>query len=172
MIFPIGVLVSFVVMFAIDWSEWEELGGALLAGFIGALVSLLGSFVLWIAAVVFLPSHDVSTRFDLVSLRDAAGVEGSFFIGTGGFDSTLTDTWYQRESDGSYTGHKIDTDNARIFQDSPTTPYLVKFHGDINWGWARALFPVPSNLANKSRVYEFHIPKDSIKSGFVLDGGK
>jgi hypothetical protein len=171
MIFLIFALIGIGVGVYQGYREGDGPLGFLLALLFGILGTLL-AFVIWIGALLWLPSHDVAARYDLVSLKDAAGIDGAFFLGSGAIGSTLNDTWYQREADGSYTGHEADTDRVRVFQDSPAIPYLKQYHGELDWKFAAWLFPIPDGAANKKRVYEFHIPKDSIKPGFVLTGGQ
>lgn len=158
---------GFGLLLGLLWGWLDGYDGPLYGGFIGLFFGGLIAGILWIAAIFLLPSHDVPNRYDLVSLQDATGIQGGFFLGSGYIDNSLSDTWYQRESDGSYTGHTKDADYVKVFQDGPKTPYLIKYQAQFNWSWARWLFPMPS-ASNTPRAYQFHIPKDSIKSGFTL----
>ena len=108
---------------------------------------------------------DISTvNTSIASLKDSSSIHGSFFLGCGGVSSRMYYVYYEGET--SYRLKRVDVDDATIYMDEDNRPYISKItkrsrykngYGDISYG------------AFSIVTYEFHVPKGSIVTDYVLD---
>lgn len=136
--------------------------------FLGPLLGGVIAFVLMFICWCVIPSHELKTgKSDLVSLNDAAGVKGSFFLGTGSVSSDLTYYYYQRETNGGFTGQSQTAKDAIVYQDEQNYPHVEHWGRAWDWGWIG--FFVPAGPCVRDQCHDLHVPQDSILPGFKLD---
>ena len=108
-----------------------------------------------------------TTNTSIASLSDGQASGGNFFLGCGQIKDQTYYYFYQGTT--SFQLKKIRTDGATIFMDENDQPYLS------------TMVPVYNTLARDGRVdtypdysndtlYELHVPENTIKKGFNLDG--
>lgn len=145
-------------------------------GFLGSLlVHLLVTAVMFcigcgIAALIgiYMPKHWEESRIDLASLKDANGIEGSFFLGTGYIGTEQYYMWYEDIGYGFRPGKvKVDS-NCLIVEDSTMQnegSLTVKTRKMNNKSLSRWLVFDVSLWPDQ---YKFTIPVGSIKKDFKL----
>lgn len=170
MLIPFGLLVAFI------WFAAPEMYGklydpgfmelflmTLMLGIFSFIVLILGSGIAFIVGACF-PKHWKLAGTDiLVSLRNQAGVSGSFYLGTGTVDSHEYYYYYVGSAKEGYQPRRIKVDeNVTIFEEERTDGELKTFSHEFNSD-IFSLF----GLTTGTR-YEFRIPNGSLKQNFLL----
>ena len=126
------------------------------------LVAVFGLFISVIigGTIVSDKTYDIKTEksYDLLSLNDASSSSGSFFLGTGTINGTLTYYAYIKKEHDEIIPIVIPYNEIKIrFTDG--TPTYKKIRYSL-FKWC---------IGDKvDRI--FYIPENSIKNNFILDG--
>lgn len=100
----------------------------------------------------------------LYNLQDGSGLGGSFFLGSGVVDSNMQFSFYKINDDGSKELVTLKAKDVKVF-DNSDKPYIVVVDG-CNWGGS---WFMPAICIQHREIREIHVPKNTIKDGFVLD---
>ena len=140
--------------------------GILLGLFLGAVVGLMAGA--GVASVVGSrhPQHMVLTEtVPLVTLRNADGVAGSFFLGTGSVESVPYYFYYKPSGDGGYKQDRLQSSaNVTVYEEDRTDGALEVYErkfvdpSDERWG-----------ADGGHAEYKFRIPRGSLKKQFRLE---
>lgn len=137
---------------------------------------LLGVLISALIGAYFMPRHWEETRIDLISLEEARGIEGDFFLGTDYQESTQTDyqeytqkyIWFEKADYDGYSLKEIPAyANVSVFEDSTFVKGVLIIKRDklkkkslSPWWIIDGIFP------NKDSKYKFIIPKGGLKKDF------
>ncbi len=145
---------------------------SLLGWIVNLLMTVIVTGVGWLVGngvglliAMAVPQHwaEVS-KVDLVNLRDADGVEGNFFLGSGHIESTPYYFCYYEISDGGFVPWRVKADgDVTIYEEDRQDASLVRYQEVFKnqaWEWIAVDF--------HSDRYTFHIPKGTIKRGYSL----
>jgi hypothetical protein len=131
------------------------------------LITAVGMFVGLVIAFIIgtqVEKQETSITLDLVSLRNSQGISGSFFLGTGSIGSSDY-YFYNTGSEDAFRPGKVETNgNITVFQENRSDGKLIVFTSSFKEEWR---YWYATHFW--SGRYEFHIPKGSLKSGFVLN---
>lgn len=151
----IGLVIG--IFFAVDnYSDGEE-------PFIGLLVGAV--FGLLVSLFIGAAHLDTSTtRSNLANLQDGSSTSGGFFLGTGHIDEKQVFTYYKETDNGKFQLRNLENDtDVFVVQDTKGEAYVETTQTDVNPAWS--LWGVGGYIEKT----EFHVPKGSIKTDFVLD---
>lgn len=133
--------------------------------------TIFGGFVVAVALNLFFDAHNriPEDRYtNLVSMGDAAGVQGRFFLGSGSVDTAPVYMYYTKTERGYRLYHKRSAQSYITYTDE--TPILVHHgsrQGYSNW------FSIHADdwriEQYDSGAFEFKIPPGSIAQQFDLD---
>lgn len=130
----------------------------------GFCAILIGSGI----GLAFDQTNQLQETYQLASFRDAIGIHGSFFIGSGSVDSKLKYYFYKKLPDAGYQADSVDATNAIIYQDETKQPYIdvyaLQFTNKLE-----ILFAVPGGIWYYS--YKIHVPPNSIVQNYKLNLG-
>lgn len=133
----------------------------MLTGFVAILI---GSGI----GLAFNQTNELQETYYLASFRDAIGIHGSFFIGSGSIDSKLKYYFYKKLPDEGYQADSVDAKNAIIYQDEIKQPYMdvygLRFTNQLE-----NLFAFPTGVWYSS--YKIHVPPNSITQNYKLNLG-
>jgi hypothetical protein len=125
----------------------------------------------WIASLLgrYLPKgKGLYSTEKLASLRNAEGVAGTFFLGTGSIGSAECYVYYIRMADGSYSPRTLEvSNNTRIFEEKREDGELKTYRHDFEPRFLK-LFAFWSDRYYRY-TYEFRIPTGSLKQNFKLE---
>lgn len=160
-------LVVFIIAYFInrgDYDMWYSIGMATgMAGFFSLL--LFGVFgQIYGRGLADYPAERYTT---LVNLSDGAGVSGSFFLGSGTIDTTPVYMYYAQDNKGRYRLYHVNASQSYVTY-TDETPTLVIHGKEMNDKW----YSLDTGFATPEYaddVYEFRVPRGSIKQNFNLD---
>lgn len=162
-----GLAICITIM-AAAWMAAEEFDSILAR--IGATFIFIvptGVFVglIWLMAALIigllLPKDIVYQNYDLAALNDSSSVSGAMFLGSGVIDGTMKYSYYR--ADGA--AKQLETVNAsdiRVFEDTDKAYVRKSVNCTSSWEWLTSCVMSPE-------VVEIHVPKSTIRQGFVLD---
>lgn len=164
----IGALVSLTILVYekvyknISTNLTDFIGCASIIGFFGFIIGGLISIPL----DSFLPRQWVKVgEVKLVSVRDQDGFQGSFFLGSGNIESVPYYFYYKELNNGGFQPSRVRANNqVTIYEEDRKNgkleyyEYILK-NQSLNW----LVFD-----KSKGLVYDFRIPKGSIKRSFSL----
>lgn len=138
----------------------------LLSGFAGALVGVM------LALALPTDYETVETKFNMETLQDNGGVEGSFFLGCGTIDSKMVYVFYYgagktEEGDTIYRMGQIDADEADVVyinRESDEAPHLIKYVKQSSDAFMNNF-----SVACGKTWYRIYVPKGTIQNGYSLD---
>jgi len=140
--------------------------GILMGLFLSAIVGLLvGGVATGIVGSRY-PQHMVLTgAVPLVTLRNADGVAGSFFLGTGSVESVPYYFYYTPSGDGGYIQDRLRSSaGITVYEEDRTDGalevYERKFVDPSNARWG---------MDGGNVEYKFRIPRGSLKKQFRLE---
>ena len=135
----------------------------LLLGLLTLASIMLGSGIAFIVGACFPKHWKLAGTDTLVSLRNQAGVSGSFYLGTGTVDSHDYYYYYVGSAEEGYQPRRIKVDeNVTIFEEERTDGELKTFSREFKSD-IYSLFGLTAGTR-----YEFRIPKGSLKQHFLL----
>lgn len=128
---------------------------------------LLPILILTISGCVSAWERRTMSETQLVALRSADSLTGSFVFASGSLDYSLLYIYYTKESDGGVIAHQVKASNVdciRIYEEDRTDGVLRK----------TGLFPVdPKEKWRESYpqevYYEFHVPKGTVIRQFLVE---
>jgi len=140
--------------------EWE-----MIWGIVGIIA--IGIFAIFGIVVIFEPTTEVCTQSQLVVMHDNTATSGTFFLGSGSLDGGANYLFYEKNNDGStvltsvgtYSGEGYEEYRPKVFQEDRTDGIVIKCREKGVW----------TGLYDTRIRYEFHIPNDSIITGYKLD---
>lgn len=111
--------------------------------------------------------HPAERYTTLINLADGAGVQGSFFLGSGTIDTTPVYMYYAQDSKGRYRLYHVNASQSYVTY-TDDTPTLVIHGNEMNDKWYS--FDTGFSVSDyDDDVYEFRVPRGSIKQNFNLD---
>lgn len=139
--------------------------------FLSTLVIAAVWFVLEIGLSSWLPHQNVHTRLDLAALRDNVSSQGTFFLGTGSVQGTLSYIYYLKQGN-AYQFESLDASDVTVYEDT-SKPYIVVSDScKYSWDWLVGCNSgMPNTSDSKHDVIEIHVPKGTIKTNYVLNMG-
>lgn len=142
----------------------ETLGGTILGGIAGLVISLFVSF--YVKSDLIMDKHGETKN--IYAIADGNSVSGSFFLGSGYVDCVQYYYYYEQLDNNGFKQRKVRVEIATVFEHTDTTGYisaykmvLPKGHWAIGWSVLTEW--------DLKYVYEIHIPKGSIRNSFNLD---
>lgn len=148
---------------------FQSLGGLIIGAVSGFLVTLILSLFV---------KHDrvpvKVDRVDIHAMSDGSSLSGSFFLGSGSIDGREYYYYYETLDNGGFKQRKVPVDIAIIFEHADIENGRVEMFNtvlpDDHWavGWAFRGCNCANDL-NLYKLYEFHIPKGSIKHKLDLE---
>lgn len=131
------------------------------------MVSLCGGAMTTFFGSMFLPTKTVANdpiRLETMNLGEPT-IEGRFFLGTGHISTDEYYVYRFYEGDRLRDGKVIRYDDYEalvylIRDQEPGSAYLVTYRRDWKWDWEKYLAFTP--FYTVERVYEFHVPVNSI----------
>ena len=93
-------------------------------------------------------------KYELYALKDTTKIEGSFFLASGSFGSSMVYVFYYKTDDGGIRMGMIDYYDAVIYEVTTAHPYV--------------LFTIRREL-EVSRTASFYIPPGSVLNEYKLD---
>jgi hypothetical protein len=131
------------------------------------LLFIIGAFIIVLLSSL-IPSREIANpQTTLYSLKNYSTVNGTFFLGIGSVDGTQTAFYSTVEEDGAIVFKSVPLKDARIYEDSPTTPYYVDYTSEFSNTLWYILFP-KSFVENDSSRVDFHIPSGSVLQGYSI----
>ncbi len=131
---------------------------------------IIGAFAAAMITAFLLPKYESpDPQIELVSLRSANGVNGSFIFGSGGINSETKYSFLMKNADGSMTPGEIHANHrVRIFEENELAyrGYWVKVY-KVN-DQSSALTSWAFNSKRFVR-HEFHVPVGSVRHGFSFE---
>lgn len=170
----VGVLVGLAILAEIvDSNYTDNLVEVFLSWVFGLFVLVFAVIVATLigggaAALIgnFAPTAcNESSSTKLISLHDAAGINGSFFLGSGYIDSNLTVFYYYQDGSGIRSAH-VNEDDVVIHQDNNAVPRIQHYEPALKGNWDLVALPV------QSCADHIFVPENTILPGFSLGGQK
>jgi len=155
----------------------ESLGGTLIGLVVGFILSMILSLAVKSDRV---PVN--SDPVDIHAITDGSSISGNFFLGGGTIKDVQYYYFYMSTEKGGFKQQKADVNTTTIFEheDYINTGHLIVQNlilPDDHWARGWAVFDGSGNcgctqkgsIIGPADLYEFHIPKGSIKHNFNLD---
>jgi len=167
----IAIIVLPFLAFAFTRDEedyWGMLGITVMFSVIIFFFSFMGA----LTAATDSNSDNRHIKIEKVSLQaistETSGSGRSYFLGSGFYEGARQIS-YIAQKDGYSTIDAVDSDEARIYEDEETKPYLelVTYYTDISW-----VAPWVSTYESSDIDYRFHIPAGSIQEGYDISLNK
>ncbi|HBM45493.1 MAG: hypothetical protein UT05_C0009G0052 [Parcubacteria group bacterium GW2011_GWF2_38_76] len=165
-----GVIVAYL-FFAKGYLDFGEgLFGRLMSLFLGAAIGLWIGFILAIIISAFLPAHFVEVgQIELVSMRGSTMTEGTLFLGSGSIKGKLCYIYYKKTDNGGYQQGMMEVSNSiTIFEEERSEGVLKIYKASFDNPWYHNI-AIASGPGGVFEIYEFHIPKGSLKKNFILE---
>lgn len=164
MLFILLCLVTALVM--LFWLLEDGIVTSLVSGLISAGISFL---ILLAAAGIFAPKLiplTSTTEHTLVAMGSTGSVEGrSYFLGGGYVDGKNVINYIERLEDGGSQLKQVDASEATVYENSSEPSLTINNYEGKNW-WIS-----PFNT-HSSTKYIFHVPENSVVSGYELSTNK
>ncbi|MDD3019824.1 MAG: hypothetical protein PHX61_02435 [Alphaproteobacteria bacterium] len=115
-------------------------------------------------------STPVITNESIYSLTSGSGVQGSFFLGCGNVNSIMYYEFYSKSGDAYYIS-KVPADGTAVYMDENQAPYLK------TTTWIYTIHHPDGKITGGGKdysqgvKYELHVPSETIKQTFALNGG-
>ena len=136
---------------------------AVFIALISAIIGLMIGAALALFLGYFFDSNFHQTdRIPLVSMRDEQSISGRFFLGSGTIRNQRQYQFFKKLNDGGYRSSDVLAENAVVYEDAKLEGYLIVKSKSFD---NKRVYLI--GMVNKD-IYEFHIPKESIKRGFAL----
>lgn len=170
------LMVPAVVFFAIrsfwfgKYSLIDDAFDYIMTGFLAILLAVVtAAFAAGCAAItgIFFSTHavEVSSR-PLSAIRDKDGVVGSFFLGSGMFESRPYYFYYARAADGALRPGRVSaTSNIRIYEEDRADASMTEWTWKLDASWAY-LVALPVNEGGYA--VDFHVPKGTVRTGYSM----
>jgi len=166
-IFAVLFIFIGIINFVLDSDDIEDY---VMGGFTTIFLGVIGALIGGVLASVLPADLEVSeTTFQLETLQDNGGVDGSFFLGCGTINSKMMYIFYYNSGvnsngDTVYRMGQVNYDNASVIYCDDEKPYLLKYE------------EVPSDAFINNFAFDFcsswydiYVPKGTIKNGYTLD---
>lgn len=140
--------------------DWDMVG----FGVISAIVCGFVGFLIAIALPVSYEKGSWSEK--VVSLKDNASVNGSFFLGCGQINGTMKYVYYQQNVDSTYQMWQANYYDAVIRYTSTEPKIIINDYRPSKSVWNK--FAIDIN-DESHQTYIFEVPKGSIKNSYELD---
>lgn len=132
---------------------------------IGVTLAFLIGAAVGFAISLCLPKDYVYEKatFELESIKDNSSISGSFFLGSGNINGTMSYAFYYKNSDNEYRLQTVQSDKAVIIY-TDSIPVLEEYTLRMvknNWSIL--------GMYDGRKEYKFKIPPGSIKNSFNLD---
>jgi len=172
----IAVIAVFVIVLRQDDGA-SACGGAFVTGLLAAFVFLLvvPALFLWIHPDPYY-THSIETD-QIVSVSDSSSIHdqiSGFLVVEGYVNSELDYTYYRKLADGGLQEVQIPVDDTTVYEDATASTAHVDWYNfrvaPVSWTRFLLMGPVKSD-APSNWSYVLHVPKDTIKESFALNGG-
>lgn len=171
MIFVVCMVIGAIIGVILAYREWDWDILMIVDGFIGTLLGLLASVLLWVAIAAPLDNHiDVIEKEEIEiyalvdNARYSSTVSGSVFIVQSRTDAELKYSYMYKEEGKGFGFAEVDADHCYINY-TKEQPHIEILTYDYDTAFLRWLLP---NVFCKE--YLFHIPEDSqIVDDFTID---
>lgn len=141
--------------------------GVIMMTFTGALAG----FII-VMSMPNIPTTWVETnRSELVSSRASDTQSGSFFLGSGSFDSELRYVYYVRARDGGIYPVQLNaiSNNVRVYEDTTSNAHVTTYtrravpHQNSLWRFA------PIARDEGETFYAFHVPAGTVRRNITFN---
>lgn len=170
----LGIILGVICAFCLINSGWpwdlaDYFGFIAVSAFFCGLGLILSILVASGIGLFFKQTLVQTDTYQLVSMRDAIGIQGNFFLGFGSVSDNPKYYFYKKLPNNGYKLQSLDADNVTIYQDDDKAPHVKVYGYDfknkyIQW------FALPKGAWYS--IYDVHIPANSIKQDFNLNLGK
>ena len=132
---------------------------------IGAILAFLGGALVGLLIGLCLPKYYVYEKatFELESIQDNSSISGSFFLGSGRVNGTMSYAFYYKNSDNEYKLQTVDANNSAIIYTDSIPIFEQYTLRMVNNNWSIL------GMYDGQKKYKFKIPQGSIKNNFNLD---
>lgn len=158
-------IIVLVVVFGISvFKEYNGFWASLGFGMGGAVAAALVGLILGIGVGAALGTHPEPVHnYQLLNIRDASGLSGSFFLGSGTIDEEPVFYYYARRDDGSIFLDHVFADYATIYETSeqPHIEITEEFSNHPKIAFS------PDAGLKGANIY---IPPNSVVTNFSLGG--
>lgn len=159
-------IVCFIVAFVLIMRDgidcFEDFLFSLLFGFLWGIIGVGAGLI--ISLVIPADKHIVTYSNEIVTLQDNNALEGTFFLGSGGFGNDMYYSFYYKTEDGGFKSKTLDSDFVTIYYDeNPRYEVNVEETTDafIN------KFSICASCGGKER--KLFVPEGTIKENYNLD---
>ena len=136
---------------------------AVFTALISAILGLtIGASLALFLGCFFDSSFQQTDRIHLVSMRDEQSISGRFFLGSGTIRNQRQYQFFKKLNDGGYRSSDVLAENAVVYEDAKLEGYLIVKSKSFD---NKCVYLIGMVCGY---IYEFHIPKESIKRGFEL----
>jgi hypothetical protein len=105
--------------------------------------------VMWI---IWDSTQPIEYTIQIKSLNDGSQISGHFSLGSGYIKQEPVFVVYEGLNNGGYVLKTLPADDTIIYEDNPPVPY-IRVHG-----------------THAQKLYEIHVPSESIIQQYTLDG--
>jgi len=179
------VALVFWIVFQIKvvWADtdngWSRVGFGLLSLVVtGAITAFAVMLVVALPNEFIARAHRAPVTYEMASLQDGHSPGGSFFLGSGTIHDVPSYMYYLKGNDGyfldSVAAYKMTVKEEVWTQDfTPHVTFMCKDYSAVpswfNWPFAQSKPDSLDDCYGRSTTGTFYVPKDSIKSQYVLD---
>lgn len=156
----ISTIIGFIIVFCTIGKMDNDFAWKMICVFISFLFSIIG---LTIALVLPINTAKISYYKELQTLKDNTTINGTFFIGSGSINQTMTYTYYVKEGD-YYQLKQVPASKAKIKYTDKDYKLEIIEHVKVN-----DLLGKFSIQTKPKKTYVFHIPEGAIRHTFKLD---
>lgn len=174
----IWVIIGIVVGAVLGYADYEDAGDAVGGAILGALlVGTIGGIPIGqgITDDNAIDHYRVNQSRQIVALRDNVTTHGQFsgglFVASGEIHGSLGYFWYERNKDGSLSGHSVTEDDADIrVYEGDYKPHVVTINQEhksttsVWWSFLNEDPPTDENVR-----YDIYVPKGTITRVTKLD---
>lgn len=162
-IVPVLVAAAFAAAFYTDCNHGVD---AAVGSFFGVIAGGVLALAVNGCAYPFTGTAYSTHTYQLSTLQDSPSTTGQFFLGIGEVSGNLSASFYVDSGDGYAAPQSVNDsdDDIRVFQDS-AKPYVIERFPHSAHFWVGSVF----NGGGTAPIFEFHVPKGTIKQDYSLD---
>lgn len=113
--------------------------------------------------------HYVDDTKSIISIRNSNSMSGSFFLGSGSFNSEEYYVCYYKNTNNGIKQFRSKVDSSIIFEDTDKDPFVEIYRNKYDVGWFKYISVLNPVYVNDFSHIEYHVPKNTVVCNFKVE---